>query len=253
MNSAVTTRILNVLSPIGLLALWEAGVRSHIIDGRLFPAPSEIFTTLWAMTISGELWIHLGASLFRVGAGFALGSLAGIVLGIVMGLSIPIRAVFQPIVAATYPVPRTAIVPLFLIIFGIGEFSKIMVIATSVFYVVLISAMTGVMSIDRIYLDVGKDMRVSRLRAFWTIALPGALPSIMSGLKLGVGISFIVLVVAEYTGSQTGIGYMIWEGWQLLDLRRMYVGLVVVAVLGWLASLIMDEIEYFAIPWRRNR
>jgi ABC-type nitrate/sulfonate/bicarbonate transport system permease component len=195
----------------------------------------------------------VGASLWRVTIGFALGATAGAVVGIIMGLSLNVRAIVQPLIAATYPIPRTAIVPLFLIIFGLGEMSKIMIVALSVFYVVLINAMSGVMSIERVYLDVGKDLNASRLNAFLTIALPGAFPTIMSGMKLGVGLSFIVLVVAEATGAETGIGYMIWSGWQTLDLDQMYVGLLTVAMLGWLSSMFMDEIEWYLVPWQRNR
>ncbi|WP_158807057.1 ABC transporter permease [Beijerinckia sp. L45] len=248
-----STRFLNIVSPLGLLVIWQLAVQAGLVDRRMFPPPSEILTTLFHMAETGELWINLGASLWRVGAGLAIGSTAGVTIGIIMGLSPLVRALVQPIISATYPVPRTAIVPLFLIIFGIGELSKVMVVATSVFYVVIINTVTGVLSIDKVYLDVGRDMKVSRLQAFRTIALPGALPTIISGLKLGAGIAFLVLVVAEYTGSQTGIGYMIWEGWQILDLDQMYVGLLVIAVIGWLVNLIMDEVEYFAVPWHRHR
>lgn len=250
--TTASTRLLNVLSPIGLLLLWEVAVVAGVADRRMFPPPSEILNTLFTYARNGDLWINLRMSFWRVAAGLLLGSVSGVTVGVLMGLSAPVRAVLQPLVSATYPVPRTAIVPLFLIIFGIGEMAKIMIVATSVFYVVLIASMTGVMSIEKAYLDVGRDLRISRLQTFTTIALPGAFPAIMSGLKLGAGIAFIVLVVAEYTGSQTGIGYMIWEGWQTLDIDQMYVGLLMIAVIGWLVSLLMDEIEYFVLPWRRR-
>jgi ABC-type nitrate/sulfonate/bicarbonate transport system permease component len=253
MSSTRRTRLLNLASPLVFLLRWELAVRAGLIDGRMFPAPSEIAVRFWSMAISGELWRHVGASLWRVTIGFALGATAGAIVGIIMGLSLNVRAIVQPLIAATYPIPRTAIVPLFLIIFGLGEMSKIMIVALSVFYVVLINAMSGVMSIDRVYLDVGKDLDASRLNAFLTIALPGAFPTIMSGMKLGVGLSFIVLVVAEATGAETGIGYMIWSGWQTLDLDQMYVGLLTVAMLGWLSSMFMDEIEWYLVPWQRNR
>jgi ABC-type nitrate/sulfonate/bicarbonate transport system permease component len=249
----MSTRVLNFLSPLVALLVWELAVRAGLVDGRMFTQPSHIAVRLWKMMIDGELWVHVGASVWRVTCGFAIGAVVGATVGIIMGLSKTVRAIVQPLVAATYPIPRTAIVPLFMLIFGLGEMSKIMIVALSVFYVVLINAMTGVMSIDRIYFDVGKDMSVSPMRSFWTIALPGAFPMIMSGLKLGVGISFLVLVVAEFTGSETGIGYMIWTGWQTLDLDLMYVGLLTVAMLGWLASMLMDEAEWYLVPWQRNR
>ena len=188
-------RVLSVLSPIGLILLWELTVQTGLLDQRLFVPPSRIAAGLYAMTATGEIWTHISISLFRVGTGFVLGAVPGIVIGIVMGLSRTVRALLQPIVAATYPIPRTAILPLFLIIFGLGEASKVAIVAISVFYIVLINAMAGVMTIEPIFLDVGRNAGASRAQVFRTVALPGALPLIMTGLKLGLGLSLIVLVV----------------------------------------------------------
>jgi NitT/TauT family transport system permease protein len=245
-------RVLSVLSPIGLILLWELTVQTGLLDQRLFVPPSRIAAGLYAMTITGEIWTHISISLFRVGTGFVLGAVPGIVIGIVMGLSRTVRALLQPIVAATYPIPRTAILPLFLIIFGLGEASKIVIVATGVFYPVLINAVAGVREINRVYLDVGHNFGASRWQVFRTIAFPGALPLIMSGVKLGIGMGLILIAIAEMVGAKNGLGYMIWNAWEVLSVETMYVGLLVIAIIGFLLSVLLNEFEAWMLPWKRR-
>lgn len=245
-------RLLALLSPLGLLLVWELVVRAGWLDSRLFPPPTRIIAALWDLLISGVLLTHLKASLGRILGGFVVGTVPGLVLGVAMGLSRPVRLLLQPLVAATYPVPRSAMLPLILIIFGLGELSKVMIVAISVFYLVLINTAAGVMNIAPIYLDVGRNLRATRLQTFWTIALPGAMPLVMTGMRLGLGIGLIVIVVAEFTAANEGIGYMIWESWQTFAVEKMYVGLIVISLLGWLTSVLSDELEYRLVPWRER-
>src|SRR5436309_1230135 len=126
-------------------------------------------------------------------------------------------------------------------------------VAVGVFYLVLINTMAGVLNIQPIFLDVGRNFGASRLQVFRTIAFPGALPLIFAGLRLGLGIALILIVIAEIVGARSGIGYMIWQAWTIFQVERMYVGLVVIAVLGWLAALIIDAVERVLIPWRPRR
>jgi NitT/TauT family transport system permease protein len=159
----------------------------------------------------------------------------------------------DPLIAATYPIPKSAILPLMLLIFGLGEASKIVMVALGVFFPVVINTMAGVLQIDKIYLDVGKNYRASRWQTFTTIALPGAMPSIMAGIKLGVGMGLILIAIAEMVGAKTGIGFMIWDAWQVLSVEIMYVGLVVIALLGFVITLLLNEVELLVLPWRRDR
>jgi NitT/TauT family transport system permease protein len=124
-------------------------------------------------------------------------------------------------------------------------------VALGVFYPVIINTMTGVLQIPRIYLDVGKNFNASRWQMFYTIALPGALPSILAGIKLGIGLGLILIAIAEMVGAQSGIGYMIWNAWQTLSIETMYVGLLTIAVIGFVLSFILDELELLLLPTRR--
>lgn len=246
-------RLISVSSPLLLLGIWELSARLGLIDTRFFPAPITILHTLIGLMDSGVLWINTWASLQRLFWGFLLGGIPALVLGVVMGLSRPVRAAIDPLIAATYPIPKSAILPLILLIFGLGEASKIVMVAIGMFYPICINAVAGVLEINKIYLDVGKNFQAGRWQTFRTIALPGALPFIMSGIKLGVGMGLILIAIAEMIGAKSGLGYMIWNAWEILSVDTMYVGLIMIAVIGYLFSLILNELERWIIPWKVER
>lgn len=250
LNRANGERILSVLSPIVLLAIWEAAALFGRIDTRFFPSPSEVFRAAGAMLQTGELWADLSISLIRIGVGFLIGAVPGILIGLAMGLFSPVRAIIQPLVDGTFPIPKIAILPLFMMIFGIGEESKYAIIAVAVIYLVLINTTAGVRNIEKIYLDVCKNYHASKLMMFTDVALPGALPMIVTGLKLGMGIALLVIVAAEFVGARSGIGYLIWNSWQTFQVEKMYVGLLVSALLGFLTAALLNVLERVLIPWK---
>lgn len=251
-------KALSVVSPMVLLGVWEALARVGIIDTRFFPAPSSIFVVLWQMLQpssqypGGELWTNLSISLQRIAIGFTIGAVPGVILGLAVGLFGPVRAVVQPLVDGTFPIPKIAVLPLFIMIFGIGEESKYAIIATAVIYLVLINTAAGVRNIDRIYFEVGKNFHASRLMMFTDIALPGALPLILAGVKLGMGVALLVIVSAEFVGARSGLGFLIWTSWQIFQVEKMYVGLVTIAIVGFLTALLLNWLERQLIPWRRS-
>jgi ABC-type nitrate/sulfonate/bicarbonate transport system permease component len=251
-------RALSILSPLILLALWEIAAQLKLIDVRFFPAPSSIFAVLWDMLRPsqqfpiGELWSQLFISIERIGIGFLIGAVPGIIIGLAMGLFSPVRAIIQPLIDATFPIPKVALLPLFIMVFGIGEESKYAIIATAVIYLVLINTVAGVRNIDRIYLDVGKNFHASRLMMFTDVAFPGALPLIMAGVKLGMGVALLVIVTAEFVGAKSGIGYMIWTSWQVFQVEKMYVGLLVIAIVGFATAILLTWVERVLVPWKHN-
>ena len=244
--------LIAALSPIALLLCWEGAARIGLIDVRFFPAPSSILIKLYEMIVSGEMLVHLAASAQRLAFGILVGGVPALFLGIAMGLSRRLRAAIDPLVAATYPIPKSAILPLLLLIFGLGEASKVAMVALGMFYPVLINTVAGVSTINRIYLDVGHNFGANRWQIFKTVALPGAMPSIMAGIKLGVGMGLILIAIAEMIGAKTGIGYMIWNAWQILTVDTMYVGLLVIALLGFVFSVALDALEKRLVPWQNR-
>jgi len=242
---------LAVGSPLALLAVWEILSRSGIADPRFFPPPSVIVRMLVAMTDSGELPFHIAVSVRRVLLGFALGAVPAVAVGLAMGLARPVRALLMPLVAAIYPIPKIAIYPLIIFYLGIGEASKVSIVALSIFFLVLLNTMAGVLGLDRAYFNIARAYGAGRREIFTTIALPGALPSIFTGLKLGMGFALIVIVGAELLGSDAGIGFLIWRSYQIFAIDQMFVGLLVTAILGWLATISLDWLERLAMPWRQ--
>jgi ABC-type nitrate/sulfonate/bicarbonate transport system permease component len=245
-------RLMSIGSPIGLLLAWELAARFGWIDIRFFPAPSTIIGVMSRMAISGELLEHVLISMQRITLGFLLGGIPAIILGVVMGISRPVRALVDPLIVATYPIPKSSLLPFILLIFGLGEMSKVVMVAIGVFFPVAINATAGVLQISPIYLDVGKSFKASRWDTFRTIALPGALPFIMTGVKLGAGLALILIAIAEMVGAKSGIGYMIWSAWETFAVAKMYVGLFVIALIGFAISILLNEVERWIIRWKAD-
>ncbi|CAN7248868.1 ABC transporter permease [Aminobacter sp. LjRoot7] len=245
-------RTISYFSPILLLLLWEIASQLNVIDRRFFPPPSAIAGTAWQMVVSLEIFDHIGATLRRVSVGYVMGAIPGILLGLVLGLSQPARRVLGPIFAALYPVPKIAILPLILLIFGVGDASKFVVIAIGVFFLLLYNTMGGVMQTPQIYLDVAKNAGATRFQTFFRIALPSALPNIFTGLRLAAGSSYIIIAAAEFLGARSGVGFFIWASWQTFAVSRMFVGIVVISALGYLTILALEALERRFVPWAKH-
>ena len=240
------------LSPIGLLLLWEICTRSGILDGRFFPAPSSIFYYLIFVSPGDGIFSDILASLNRIFWGYLAGSTIGAALAITMGLSSMVRTFFYPLIALTYPIPKIAILPLIMLIFGIGEMSKIVVVAIGSFFLVLMNTLHGVDSVAKIHHDVVKVYRVTYRNFIFRVVIPSALPSIFTGLKLAIGYSLVIVVAAEFSGAEAGIGYLIWQSWETFSIKAMYAGIFVIGALGLLFSLVLEFLERRLIPWREK-
>ncbi|MEZ5175574.1 MAG: ABC transporter permease [Acidimicrobiia bacterium] len=250
-SQAWIEKLLYLASPILLILAWELAGRTNIVDTRFFGLPSEIAHTFRSMLESGELLSHLRASLTRILLGFAIGALAGATLGCLMGFSRTIRAGLLPIVAALFPIPKLAVLPLLLLVFGVGQKTAISLVAIGVFFVQLFATMDGVINLPHSYREVSAAFGASRSQFVRIVALPGALPSILTGLKLSMGIALLLIVAAEFVGTRVGIGYLIWSSWEVFAVEKMYVGLVVLALLGFITNIGLEQMERRLIPGRR--
>jgi NitT/TauT family transport system permease protein len=243
-------RLVTLASPVLLLVVWEAVTVGQLVDTRFFPRPSLVVQSIVTMTASGVLWEHLSATLGRVLVGFLVGSAAGIAFGLVMGGSRWVRAILNPMMWSIYPIPKIAIFPLILLIFGLGETSKYVTVAIAVFFLVLFPTMAGVMGIPRIYIDAGHNLGARGLAFYTRIAFPGALPLIFTGLRVGLGVALIVIVGVEFVGASSGIGYLVWNSWQLFNINQMFAGLLILSALGHFSSVALDALQQRLVPWR---
>lgn len=250
MKEANRNRWLSLLMPVLLLALWEVSVQAGWLDRRFLPPPSEVFGKLGELAQSGELFSDVGISLTRIGLGFLLGGVPAVVIGLLMGVSPAVQALVKPIAAAMYPVPKIALFPLIIVVLGIREESKIVTIAVSIFFLVVLGVAASVMQVDQRYFDVARSFGANSRDLFWTVALPGSLPGIMSSIKLGMGFALTLIVGVEFVGANEGIGYLIWQSYQIYAISTMLAGLVAIAIVGWLITILLDEVEMLLVPWQ---
>lgn len=241
---------LSILTPVLLLALWELLARSGAVDARLFTPPTQIAVQAWSMMESNELWKHTGATVARLSVGFACGAVAGIAVGLLMGVWRPLRAALGPTFTALYALPKIAILPLLLLIFGLTETPKVLSVAISVFFVIQINTLAGIVQIDARVLEAARAYKATGFKLFRHVLLPGATPAIITGLRVAAGMSVIVITAVEFVASNDGLGYLIWNSWQLFQPAKMYVGLIVVSLVGALVTALVLLLERAVLPWK---
>lgn len=238
------------LSPLLLLAVLEAGSRTGLIPERTLAAPSQVLATLWSMTVSGELTDNLFVSFLRIIAGLAIGVSTGIVLALVAGLSRQGEVAVDPLMQIKRTIPTLALTPLFIVWFGIGETPKIALIAFASIFPVYLNLYGGIRGIDVRLLEGARSLGLSRAAQVWHVILPGALPSLLVGLRYSLSVAVLVLVVAEQINATAGLGYLINNARDFMRTDIILVCLMVYAVLGLAADGLVRAIESRALVWR---
>ena len=239
-----------VASPLVMLCIWEVAARTGVIDARFFPEPTRVAGAMARLVADGSLPVDIFSSLRRIGGGLALAFIPGVLVGLLMGLKGWARAAFGPLVALTYPIPKIALLPLLLIIFGLGEMSNIMVVAIGVFFLSLINTYDGARQIAGIYFDVARVYRVRRLQVLLRIVLPATFPSIFTGLKLSIGYGLILIVAAEMVAAESGLGFRIWTCWETFAILDLYVYLATISIIGIIISSLLEALEARLLHWK---
>jgi NitT/TauT family transport system permease protein len=243
-------RGMGVLVFVLLILLAEWGTRSGFISNLTLPRPSDVAMTFVELWQSGMLFKHLAPSLSRLAVGATLGALVGVGVGVMIGLFSYVRAGLVPLVAALFPIPKIALLPLFVIWFGIDEGSKYALIAFGTFTPTVVATYAAVDNVDRGLIRMGQSFGLSWWSIVRKIVLPGAMPGILSGLRISLAIAIILLVAAEMLGAEYGIGAYILEAGSLYDLERLFAGVVILSVLGVCVSAVIAAIETRVLRWR---
>ncbi len=243
-------RIAGLLVFLAILAVLEAGTRSGIISNLTMPPPSDVAETLWRLPVSGLLWQNLQPSLTRLAMGSAIGVSAGILTGFAIGLFTLARAGLLPLVSALFPIPKIALLPLFVIWFGIGEGSKYAVIAFGTFTPTVIATFGAVDGVDRGLIRMAQSFGVPWWRIVRDVVLPEALAGILSGLRVSLANGIVLLVAAEMLGARYGIGAYILEAGALYDLERLFAGVVILSVMGIGVGAAIGALERRLLRWR---
>ena len=235
---------------IALLLVAEWGTRAGWITNLTLPRPSDVIRTLYELAASGLLWTHLSLSMGRLAVGAFLGAGAGVLVGLAIGLSSVMRAGLVPLVAALFPIPKIALLPLFVIWFGIDEMSKYALIAFGTFTPTVVATYGAVDNVDRTLISMGQSFGLTRASIIRKIVLPGAMPGILSGLRISLAIAIILLTAAEMIGAEYGIGAYILQAGALYDLERLFAGVTILSILGVTLSYVLGKVEAKVLRWR---
>ncbi len=241
---------LGLLLPGSILILWQVLGHYGMISGMLFPTPYTIAESFVTLSSSGDLWNNLQISTVRALSGFFLGGGLGLLFGILVGLFRKSEKLLDPSLQMIRMIPSLAVVPLFILWFGIGEESKVLLIAKGAFFPVYINTFMGIRGTDNKLFEVSKVLGFSRVKQIVRLVLPAAVPDIMLGVRLSLGLSWLGLVVAELIASTSGIGYMMSDARQFADTPVVFVGIIVFAAAGLLSDTIVRLIERRLLRWR---
>ncbi len=245
-----SNRWIGLLIFVAILIAVEIGTRTGFITSLTLPIPSDVFATFVELWRSGLLWKHLVPSITRLIVGALFGVSIGITVGILIGLFSIVRAGLAPVIAAIFPIPKIALLPLFVIWFGIDEGSKYALIAFGTFTPTVVATYGAVDNVDRSLIRMGQSFSLTWLSIVRKIVLPGAMPGILSGLRISLAIAIILLVAAEMLGAEYGIGAYILEAGSLYDLERLFVGVAILSILGVTVSAAINWVESRLLNWR---
>lgn len=241
---------LYVALPVALIALWQVAFELRLIRPILLPSPLKVGGAAWELAASGDLFRHLGISLLRVLEGFAVAALAGLVLGVGIGLSRGLDRLTDLTVQLLKPIPPIAWIPLAILWFGIGEAGKVYIIFLGAFFPILVNTIDGIRQTDHRYVELARILEVTRARFIAQVVLPGALPNIMTGLRVGLMVAWMCVVAAELIAASSGIGYLIMDARQMSQTDQVLVGMITIGAMGKLLDVILKAAEGRLITWK---
>ena len=245
---------LSLTTLVVLLVIWWAVAALALISPLFLPSPGQVLSKLLTIAspqgfMDATLWQHLAASLGRILVALLAATIVGIPVGIAMGLSPTVRGILDPIIELYRPVPPLAYLPLMVIWFGIGETSKILLIYLAIFAPVAMSALAGVKSAQQVRVRAAQSLGASRLQVLWLVILPGALPEILTGLRIGLGVGWSTLVAAELIAATRGLGFMVQSAGEFLATDVVLAGIAVIAIIAFGLELGLRALQRRLTPW----
>jgi len=235
-----------------VLAIWEILARTGTISKRLMPSLVEIAVAVWDALGSGDLVFHASISLGRALTGYALAIAFGVLLGVAMARSRLFDAMVEPIFSFGYPVPKIALYPIFIFVFGLGSLSKVMLIFLECLYPIAVNAFYGMRSVDRVQVWAARNMGASDRQIFWRVLLPGAAPAIFAGLRIALPISLIVVIITEMIGESRGLGHYITYASASFEYATAFAGVAAVAAIGFTLDRLLVWLRNRVIFWERG-
>lgn len=236
-----------------LVLLLEFAVRAGWVNPVLVPAPTIVAQRVFAVVTTGSLFDPLGRTMYLLAVAYTVGCVLAIGLGVLMGRFRPIHGLFEPLVEVLRPLPKPALLPPLMLFLGLGDTMKITAVALGVFFPVLVNTIQGVRGVDPVMVDMARTFQHSRAALLWKVVLPSAMPLILSGMRIALGIALVLVVVAEMMAGTGGIGYLIIDLQRSFRIVDMYAWVVILAVLGYALNEVFVRIERRALHWSGAR
>ncbi|PEK50060.1 sulfonate ABC transporter permease [Bacillus toyonensis] len=248
LNIKVLVRAITI--PVIILIIWQLAGVFGLVTKTVLPTPLDIFLAFQELIKTGELFGHLSISVFRTAAGFFIGGGLGVILGTIVGFSTRSEQYLDPSVQMLRTVPHLAVAPLFVLWFGFGETSKVLLIADGAFFPLYVNAFLGIRGVDSKLFDVARVLEFNKRKLITKLILPAALPNLLLGARLSLGVAWVSLVVAELMGSTEGIGYMIMDARQFSNTDIVFVGIIIFAFVGKFSDSLVRLLEVKFLRWR---
>lgn len=242
-------KLLPWLLPLGLLLLWQIASTSGWLSTRILPAPLAVVDAGWSLAASGELWNHVSISAGRALLGLILGGGLGLIMGLLTGSVRWLETLLDSTIQMVRNIPALALIPLVILWFGIEESAKLFLISVAVFFPIYINTFHGIRNVDPGLIEMGRTYGLSRWGLYTQIILPGALSSILVGLRFSLGLMWVILIVAETISAQAGIGYLTMNAREFLQTDVVLVGILLYALLGKLADVFAKSLEKYWLRW----
>ena len=233
-----------------VIGLWQLAGSGGWVNPLFLPTPVAIARAIWQLAISGALWHHLSYSIMRIGTGWMLGTIAGVIVGFAIGLSSLARGVGITFISALFPIPKIALLPLLILWLGIGEEPKIATIALSVFFSTAISVYSGVDAVPRSLIRMAQSFNVPFHAIVRRVIWPGALPSILAGFRISASVALLLVVSAEMIGAEFGIGAFVLQAGNLMQTDQLLAGLVILSLFGLAVGRLINLLETRLLHWR---
>ena len=246
---AVGLRMLPWLVPVGLVFFWQVASGLGLLSARVLPAPLDVAHAAWRLSASGELWVHVRVSALRALTGLAVGGGLGLALGLLTGSSRFFETLLDSTIQMVRNIPALALIPLVILWFGIDEAAKLFLISVSVFFPIYINTFHGIRNVDPALIEMGRTYGLTRWQLYREIILPGALSSVLVGLRFSLGLMWVILIVAETISAQAGIGYLTMNAREFLQTDVVLVGILLYALLGKLADMFARGLERYWLRW----
>jgi sulfonate transport system permease protein len=242
-------RLLPWAVPVALIVFWQIASSQGWLSTRVLPAPAEVVKAAWRLAVSGELWTHVKVSAGRALAGLAIGGGLGLALGLLTGSVRFFETLLDSTIQMVRNIPALALIPLVILWFGIDESAKLFLISVSVFFPIYLNTFHGIRNVDQGLIEMGRTYGLSRGQLYAQVILPGALSSILVGLRFSLGLMWVILIVAETISAQAGIGYLTMNAREFLQTDVVLVGILLYALLGKLADVFARSLEQYWLRW----